>query len=121
MNHKKVFPVITEKPWGNEVLIFQGFGYAVKKITLNNKEQTSLHYHNLKHETISVFSGELSVYLKHLDGTEEKVVLKAGESLPITPRVIHRMSCEAGASVYFEAQTDHLDDVVRISDSYGRG
>jgi mannose-6-phosphate isomerase-like protein (cupin superfamily) len=121
MNKSAIFPIITEKPWGNESLIFQGFGYAVKKITLNDKEQTSLHYHNVKHETISVHSGQLSVYLKHLDGTEELVILKAGESLPIAPRVVHRMSCDLGASVYFEAQTDHLDDVVRISDSYGRG
>lgn len=121
MNESKIFPVITEKPWGNETLIFQGYGYAVKKITLNDKEQTSLHYHNFKHETISVFSGVLSVYLRHLDGAEEKIVLNAGESLPITPKIIHRMNSEAGVSVYFEAQTDDLDDVVRISDSYGRG
>jgi mannose-6-phosphate isomerase-like protein (cupin superfamily) len=121
MINSKKFPISTEKPWGHESLIFQGFGYAVKKITLNDKQQTSLHYHNVKHETISVHSGQLSVYLKHLDGTEELVVLKAGESLPITPKVVHRMSSELGISVYFEAQTDHLDDVVRISDSYGRG
>jgi mannose-6-phosphate isomerase-like protein (cupin superfamily) len=121
MKHAANFPIITEKPWGNESLIFQGHGYAVKKISLNENQQTSLHFHNLKHETISVHSGLLSIYLKHIDGTEENIIMNPGESLPIAPKIIHRMSSKSGISVYFEAQTDHLDDVVRISDSYGRG
>ena len=121
MKHAENFPITTEKPWGNESLIFQGHGYAVKKISLNVNQQTSLHFHNLKHETISVHSGLLSIYLKHIDGTEENIIMNPGESLPIAPKIIHRMSSNAGTSVYFEAQTDHLDDVVRISDSYGRG
>jgi len=121
VNQSKNFPIMTEKPWGNESLVFQGHGYAVKKISLNENEQTSLHFHNLKHETICVHSGTLSIYLKYEDGTEEKILLNPGESLPIAPKIVHRMSSNAGTSVYFEAQTDHLDDVVRISDSYGRG
>ena len=35
MNQSKNFPIVTEKPWGSESLVFQGHGYAVKKISLN--------------------------------------------------------------------------------------
>lgn len=111
---------ITLKPWGNENLIFKGNGYAVKKITLNEGMQTSLHYHEIKHETVMVLSGILNVYIDDKKNSSEVINLGAGESLAISPNVIHRMNAKEGQVVYFEAQTDHLDDVVRLNDDYGR-
>jgi len=111
---------ITLKPWGNENLLFQGNGYAVKKITLNEGKQTSLHYHEIKHETVMVFSGILHVYIDDKNNPSEILALAAGESVAISPNVIHRMSANTGQVIYFEAQTDHLDDVVRLNDDNGR-
>lgn len=109
------------KPWGKEELIHQGNDYAVKRITLRKAHSTSLHYHEIKHETIMVHSGKLTI----LVGTEatslmEKVLLP-GDSVSIEPLKIHRMIALQEDCVYFEAQSDFLEDVIRLSDSYGRG
>lgn len=109
------------KPWGKEELIHQGYDYAVKRITLRKSHSTSLHYHEIKHETIMVHSGRLTILL----GTEASIlsekVLGPGDSVSIEPLQIHRMMAEKEDCVYFEAQSDFLDDVIRLSDSYGRG
>ena len=111
---------ITEKPWGNENLIFQGFGYAVKKITLNPNQKTSLHYHEIKHETIMILEGELRIYIDNKIDEPEILILTSGDYLAIEPEVIHQMSTDTAKAVYFEAQTDHLTDVIRLKDDYGR-
>ena len=111
---------ITEKPWGNENLIYQGFGYAVKKITLNSNQKTSLHFHEIKHETIMVLAGELRVYIDDRNSAPSTIVLTTGGYLAISPNIIHQMSTSDSQAVYFEAQTDHLTDVIRLKDDYGR-
>jgi quercetin dioxygenase-like cupin family protein len=106
----------TLKSWGHELLLHQGNGYAVKKIYLNAHHRTSLHYHEIKHETIMLLTGELKIYTE--DG-EKKVhhSLSSGDFLVIEPRVIHQVESLNENSIYFEAQTDHLDDVVRLTDT----
>jgi mannose-6-phosphate isomerase len=111
---------LTEKPWGSESLIFQGFGYAVKKIILNQDQKTSLHYHQIKHETIMVLAGELRIFINDKISAPNTLVLNSGDYLAISPGVIHQMSTSSSHAVYFEAQTDHLTDVVRLKDDYGR-
>ena len=112
--------IITNKPWGSEELIHQGSGYAVKIITLNKTHQTSMHYHEIKHETIVVHSGSLNIYIDDRTNPARTLVLNTGESLAIPPKVIHQMSASQTDAVYFEAQTDHLSDVIRLADDYGR-
>lgn len=108
------------KPWGREELLYQGNGYAVKRISLNNNQKTSLHFHEIKHETILMLSGTLRVEIRVENLDEVIVLLRKGEHLCIDPKVIHRMQSIDGDSIYFEAQTDHLDDVIRLSDDFGR-
>jgi mannose-6-phosphate isomerase-like protein (cupin superfamily) len=109
----------TEKPWGYEDLIFQGHGYAVKKIRLNFQMATSLHYHEIKHETIMVLSGVLRIKLIE-DEIPKEITLCPGDSRAIEPGVVHQMSTQSQDTEYFEAQTDFLTDVIRISDPSGR-
>lgn len=109
-----------EKPWGKEDLIFQGHGYAVKKIFLAKSQQTSLHYHEIKHETVLMLTGTLKIFIRENNQPEKIVLLKAGEYLCISPGVIHRMQSVDEDAVYFEAQTDHLSDVIRVEDDFGR-
>lgn len=111
---------LTVKPWGSEDLIFQGNGYAVKQILLKKQKRTSLHYHNIKHETIIVYSGELTVFLDDNSENPKTILLKPSETIAIAPKTIHRMSSETTDTIYFEAQSDHLDDVIRIEDDEGR-
>lgn len=111
--------MITPKPWGEERILHQGYGYAVKKILLNAGNRTSLHYHEVKHEFIYVVEGELTLQIGQ-DNARDLRVLRAGEFAAISPGTIHRMEAVAKNTAYIESQTDHLEDVVRISDDYTR-
>lgn len=110
----------TEKPWGEENLLHVGFGYAVKLISLNPGQRTSLHYHNIKHEFIYVQTGILEIDLGADQNSMEKFKLHPGDFLAIEPKFLHRMSSGPTEATYLESQTDHLDDVVRIQDDYER-
>jgi quercetin dioxygenase-like cupin family protein len=110
---------ITLKPWGQEELLHQGFGYAVKRITLNQGHRTSLHYHNVKHEHIFVLSGVLNVEITG-PGLPRNLNLEQGEFVAIEPLDVHQMSASTSDCVYLESQSDFLDDVVRLEDDYRR-
>jgi len=78
----------------------------------------SVQYHNKKDETVYLLTGEL-VYRVQLGDTLEDMCLKAGESFRITPGTIHQMEAVTDCDV-LEVSTPELDDVVRLSDKYGR-
>lgn len=115
--------IITQKPWGREVLLHQGYGYAVKLISIFPGQSTSLHFHRVKHEYIFVVSSKLSIELypsQRQDSSKHHELLE-GESIGIEPAAVHRMFNETEQELrYLECQTDHLDDVVRVKDFYGR-
>lgn len=103
-----------EKPWGHEEWLFVGKSYAVKKLFMKKGERCSLQYHQHKHECIFVLSGKLLITLG-----KDSIVAESGKFLVIEPNAIHRME-GLEDSFYLEASTPELDDVVRVSDDYGR-
>ena len=108
-----------DKPWGYEEWIFVGESYAFKKLFMLKGHSCSLQFHVKKHETVYVVSGELNF---EVGGTAEELVshsLGAGDFWVIDPGTVHRMSAVKD-TVYLEASTPQLDDVVRIADLYGR-
>ena len=50
----------------------------------------------------------------------EKKVFLPGESITISPGEVHRMEAEFEDSIYLEASTPEMDDVVRLVDEYKR-
>jgi mannose-6-phosphate isomerase len=110
--------VIT-KPWGYEEVVEINDKYMVKKLTMWAGHRCSLQYHNLKKETIYVLSGVLKIVQgKSQDSLIEKLYY-AGDTITIEPRLIHRME-GVEDSVYLEASTPEMDDVVRLVDDYQR-
>lgn len=106
----------TDKVWGFEDLLHQGNDYALKKLVIRSGHQTSKHFHRLKHETVVCFEGALGVRTFDSSGNFlEEIVLAPGEFRSISPLSVHQMFAANGEVTYFEAQSDHLDDVVRIS------
>ncbi|HEY0242638.1 MAG TPA: cupin, partial [Gemmatimonadaceae bacterium] len=63
-------------------------------------------------------SGEL-VYRVQMGDELEDMRLKQGESFRITPGTIHQMEAVTDCDI-LEVSTPELDDVVRLSDRYGR-
>tara|TARA_B100001146_G_scaffold219956_1_gene227910 strand:+ start:1902 stop:2243 length:342 start_codon:yes stop_codon:yes gene_type:complete len=107
-----------EKPWGYELIFADNDKYAGKILHIDEGEQLSLQYHEIKDETIYVFSGQLELELQEGDGLVAHV-MSPGECLHIPPRTVHRMRAIITCDI-FEVSTPHLDDVVRMEDRYGR-
>ena len=107
-----------EKPWGYELIFADNDKYVGKILHIDEGEQLSLQYHEIKDETIYVFSGQLELELQEGDELVAHV-MGAGECLHIPPRTVHRMRAIITCDI-FEVSTPHLDDVVRMEDRYGR-
>ena len=91
----------------------------VKKLTMKKNHRCSLQYHDFKKETIYVLSGNLKILIgKDKDNLDAKVHT-AGDSITIYPGMVHRMEGVTD-SVYLEASTPEMEDVIRLSDDYKR-
>jgi mannose-6-phosphate isomerase len=110
---------LIEKPWGKEEVIEINDRYMMKKLTMWKGHRCSLQYHNLKQETIYVLSGKLKILLGKDSENLESKVYTADECITLEPGIIHRMEAVED-SVYIEASTPEMDDVVRLSDDYQR-
>ena len=110
---------VIEKPWGKEEVIEINDRYMMKKLTIWKGHRCSIQYHNIKRETIYVLSGQLRIYTG--PSLEELTyrVFTEGETITLTPGVVHRMEAVED-SVYLEASTPEMDDVVRLVDDYKR-
>ena len=109
-----------KKPWGSEEIIQTNKHYTLKKLTMNSNSRCSLQYHKKKIETIFVLDGPLYILLgKNLKNLKKKELLN-GQSITLKNKEIHRMFTKSKKSVYLEASTSDLNDVIRISDDYNR-
>lgn len=117
-------PEITEKPWGNETLWACTEHYVGKLLTVYSGEELSVQYHNHKDETMFVLTGQGIIKFYTMEG--DKPVLSAihsvrvGDSVHIPPKQIHSVEAITDMEI-LEASTNHLDDLVRVRDRYGRG
>lgn len=118
----RVKVVTVPKPWGHETIWARSDRYVGKILHINAGHELSVQYHNTKDETIHLLSGEI-VYRVQKGGDApellEDVQLRLGESFRITPGTIHQMVALTDCDV-LEVSTPELDDVVRLSDKYGR-
>ncbi|HEX6964728.1 MAG TPA: cupin domain-containing protein [Gemmatimonadaceae bacterium] len=112
--------VIVEKPWGHEVIWAHTDRYVGKVLHIKAGHALSVQYHERKDETISLLSGEMIFRVRNGNGeTLQDVRLEPGQSFRITPGTVHQMEAVTDCQV-LEASTPDLDDVVRLSDRYGR-
>jgi len=107
------------KPWGHETIWARSDRYVGKILHINAGQELSLQYHEKKDETVHLLSGDLAYRVQSGSGVLEDVQLKLGESFRITPGTIHQMVAVTDCDV-LEVSTPELDDVVRVSDKYGR-
>lgn len=107
-------PRTVEKPWGREVWFAHTHLYAGKLLHVNAGERLSVQYHEIKDEASYVLSGTIRV-----TASGEQMTFKPGDAWRITPGIVHSLEALTDA-VIIEVSTPHLDDVVRVSDMYGR-
>lgn len=107
-----------DKPWGYELIWAYTEKYAGKILHIKRGEMLSYQYHEVKDETIYLYSGLLEIDME--DGKErKKVILHPGEGIRIPPFTKHRMIAVEDCEV-LEVSTPELSDVVRLEDLYGR-
>ena len=80
-----------------------------------------MQYHNVKDETVYLLAGTIiyRVWQNGSDGKATDIGLQIGQAYRITPQTIHQMEAVTDCDV-LEVSTPHLDDVVRLTDRYGR-
>ena len=107
------------RPWGRWEVIGTGSRYTVKRITVLPGQRLSLQYHHHRSEHWTVVDGAAEV---ELDGVTHQ--LGAGEHVFIPLGARHRVRNGGDAPlVFIEVQVGDLldeNDIVRVSDDYGR-
>jgi mannose-6-phosphate isomerase len=111
-------PRKTEKPWGYELLFAHTPDYAGKVIFVKKGHRLSLQYHEKKDETMYVYQGKLLLEIEK-DGKLTQSEITPGSSIRVPTMTKHRIKAIEDTYV-FEVSTPELEDVVRLSDDYGR-
>ena len=107
------------KPWGSEQLIEKNEFYVVKRLLMKKGHKCSLQFHEKKHETVYVLTGQLKLTVGYTINNLSEIILKPNDFYVIPPKIIHRMEAIQD-SVYLESSTPQLTDVVRLQDDYAR-
>jgi mannose-6-phosphate isomerase len=115
----RVKVVKVPKPWGHETIWARSDRYVGKILHINAGQELSVQYHEKKDETVYLLSGEIVYRVQSDSDLLEDVQLKLGESFRITAGTIHQMVAVTDCEV-LEVSTPEVDDVVRLSDKYGR-
>ncbi|MCD4750661.1 MAG: cupin domain-containing protein [Thermoanaerobaculales bacterium] len=107
------------KPWGHEEIFAETNTYLGKLLIIKAGESLSLQYHEQKEETLRVLEGKVLFQTGSKTDLLEDCELGPGDVFHIPPGLLHRMVAITD-SVLLEVSTAHIDDVVRLSDRYGR-
>ena len=119
MNRYQTTPRRIEKPWGWELVWAVTDDYVGKLLFVRAGESLSLQYHELKDESWLVQQGRARLELGEVGGELEVLEITPGDAYRFRPRTVHRVTALEDTTVV-EVSTNHLTDVVRLEDEYGR-
>jgi mannose-6-phosphate isomerase len=109
-----------EKPWGYELIWAESEHYVGKLLFVKAGESLSLQFHRVKDESWLVREGRAKLELGSAgDAVLKEEVIGAGASFRFRPGTVHRVTALDDTTIV-EVSTNHLDDVVRLEDRYGR-
>ena len=108
-----------EKPWGWELVWAEAEDYVGKLLFVRAGESLSLQYHEVKDESWLVQEGRARLELGEVGGDLEVFEIAPGDTYRFRPRTVHRVTAVEDTLV-IEVSTNHLTDVVRLEDRYGR-
>jgi quercetin dioxygenase-like cupin family protein len=108
-----------DKPWGHEIWWANTDHYAGKLLIVDAGHRLSVQLHREKDETSYLLSGKLLVLQGPSADELTERVIEPGGSWRNEPGVVHTLEALEDSTV-LEVSTPHLDDVVRLSDRYGR-
>ena len=107
------------RPWGEYFVIDQGECFKVKRIIVYPGGRLSLQYHNYRSEHWTIVSGIGFVKIGN-----KNIIIGPNESVYIDKKEIHTIAnTENNELVLIEVQYGKIleeNDIIRISDIYGR-
>ena len=113
-------PLYDERPWGSFTVLDEGEGYKVKRIEVLPGKRLSYQRHAQRAEHWMVVRGEARVTLD-----DREITVGVGETVDIAVGAAHRVENPGGEKLIFvEIQRGPYlgeDDIVRLSDDFGRG
>ncbi len=112
-------PRRVEKPWGHELWFALTDRYAGKLLHVRAGQRLSVQYHEAKDESSYLLSGRLLLNRGPSADSLVTAELTAGAAWRNEPRQVHTIKALEDA-VVVEVSTPELDDVVRLTDDYGR-
>jgi mannose-6-phosphate isomerase len=113
-------PTRVEKPWGWELIWAVADDYVGKVLFVKAGESLSLQFHREKDESWYVQSGRAQLELGDVgQAILNSEVIAEGACFRYRPGTVHRITALEDTTI-LEVSTQHLDDVVRLEDRYGR-
>jgi mannose-6-phosphate isomerase len=107
------------KPWGNELWYALTERYAGKILHVERGHRLSLQFHERKDESCYLLSGRLLLIRGPSAEELDETVLETGAVWRNQPGDVHTIEALEDSDV-LEVSTPDLDDVVRLTDNYGR-
>ncbi len=118
-NEPETSPMFEQRPWGNFTILDEGKNFKVKRIEVLPGKRLSYQRHSHRSEHWFIVSGVAKVTLNG-----EVSIVNDGGSLDIPVGTDHRVENPGDEILIFiETQTgDYFgeDDIVRLSDDFGR-
>jgi mannose-6-phosphate isomerase len=112
-------PKRIEKPWGHELWYAHTDRYAGKVLHVHKGHRLSLQRHEQKDESAYVLSGRLLLIKGPTEADLATTELGPGDTWRNVPGEVHTIEAVEDC-VILEVSTPELDDVVRLTDDYGR-
>jgi mannose-6-phosphate isomerase len=112
-------PRRVDKPWGHEIIWALTDRYCGKVLVIETGRRLSYQMHEVKDEWIHVISGRLLLTLEDDGGVDREHELGPGEGAHVLTRRRHRFTAIERCEL-FEVSTPELDDVIRLTDDFGR-
>ena len=119
MSRWQTSPRKVDKPWGWELVWAEAEEYVGKLLFVRAGESLSLQYHEVKDESWLVQEGRANLELGEVGGELETFEIGSGDAFRFRPHTVHRVTAVED-TVVIEVSTNHLLDVVRLEDRYGR-
>jgi mannose-6-phosphate isomerase-like protein (cupin superfamily) len=115
----RIEPRHVDKPWGWELIWAEAEQYVGKLLFVRAGQALSLQYHEEKDESWLVREGRASLELGQVGEPLETIEIRPGDAFRYRPGTVHRVTAIEDTLI-IEVSTNHLDDVVRLEDRYGR-
>lgn len=106
---------IINKPWGREIITTAtDLPYSGKILEVKSGKRLSLQYHDQKTETLTIISGQASIFLNN----EEKVMVQF-EGYTVKPTNVHRITAITDCQI-MEVSTPEIGTTHRLEDDFER-